>query len=165
MQGSCAGGIARMFGGTEAAENRTLRERVRALEQQLASAAALQQQLTSKRSENVALQEQLASTRSQFADDKQTIVALQEQLMSTRSQLAGALTREQVLTGRLAFFVKMDKDEKDLAERIATLKLELAELETSTFSASQGALSTLELKSQLKRIQPTAPHRCSVTRP
>jgi hypothetical protein len=39
MQGSCAGGIARMFGGTEAAENRTLRERVRALEQQLASAA------------------------------------------------------------------------------------------------------------------------------
>ena len=45
MQGSCAeedgfvaglfGGIARMFGGTEAAENRTLRERVRALEQQL----------------------------------------------------------------------------------------------------------------------------------
>ena len=35
MQGSCAGGIAPMFGGTEAAENRTLRERVRALEQQL----------------------------------------------------------------------------------------------------------------------------------
>jgi glycine/serine hydroxymethyltransferase len=35
MQRSCAGGIARMFGGTEAAENRTLRERVRALEQQL----------------------------------------------------------------------------------------------------------------------------------
>ena len=35
MEGSCAGSPARMFGGTEAAENRTLRERVRALEQQL----------------------------------------------------------------------------------------------------------------------------------
>ena len=40
MQGSCAGGIVRMFGGTKAAEVRALRERVRALEQQLASAAA-----------------------------------------------------------------------------------------------------------------------------
>ena len=58
-------------------------------------------------------------------------------LTSTRSQLAGALTREQVVTGRLAFFVKMDKDEKDLAERIAKLKLELAELQTSASSASQ----------------------------
>ena len=37
----------------------------------------------------------------------------------------------------------MDKDERDLAaERIATLKLELAELQTSAYSASQGALST-----------------------
>jgi hypothetical protein len=41
MQGSCAGGIVRMFGGTEAAEMRALRERVRALEEQLASAAAV----------------------------------------------------------------------------------------------------------------------------
>jgi len=36
----------------------------------------------------------------------------------------------------------MDKDERDLAERIATLKLELAELQTLASSASQGALST-----------------------
>jgi ribosomal protein L29 len=38
---------------------------------------------------------------------------------------------------------EMAKDKKDLAERIATLKLELAELEMSACSASQGALSTL----------------------
>ncbi len=37
----------------------------------------------------------------------------------------------------------MDKDVQDLAERIATLKLELAELETSACSAAQRALSTL----------------------
>jgi hypothetical protein len=60
---------------------------------------------------------------------------LQEQLTSTRSELADA-------KGRLSFFVRMDKDERDLAERIATLKLELAELQTSASSASQGALST-----------------------
>jgi regulator of replication initiation timing len=112
-----------------------------ALQQRLTStrseSVALQEHLTSTRSENVALQQQLTSTRSQLADDKQTIVALQEQLTSTRSQLAGALTREQVVTGRLAFFVKVDKDEKDLAERIAKLKLELAELQTSASSASQ----------------------------
>ena len=98
--------------------------------------------------------------RSALADDKQTIAALQEQLTalastlsenvglreqltSTRCELADAVTREQVATGRLSVLVNMDKDEKDLAERIATLKLELAELETSACSASQGALSTL----------------------
>jgi FtsZ-binding cell division protein ZapB len=107
---------------------------MQALAQQIAALRsendALQQQLTSTRSESVALQQRLTSTCSES-------VALQEQLTSTRSQLAGALTREQVVTGRLAFFVKMDKDEKDLAERIAKLKLELAELQTSASSASQ----------------------------
>ena len=104
---------------------------------------AMAQQIAALRSENVALQEKLTSTRSDLADAKQTIVALQEQLTSTRSELANAVTREQSATGRLSFLASMDKDEKDLAERIATLKLELTELETSAFSASQGALSTL----------------------
>jgi hypothetical protein len=120
---------------------------------------AMEHQIDALRSENVALQEQLASTRSELADDKQTIVvlkeqltaltstrsenvALQKQLTSIRSELADAVTREQVVTGRLSFFVRMDKDEKDLAERIAKLKVELAELQTSASSASQGALIT-----------------------
>jgi len=154
------------------------------LDHQEQHAAALQQQLTSTRSEladdkqtivtlkeqltaitstlfdNVALQqlqEQLTSTRSELADDtEQTIpelqekltvltstlsenVELREQLTSTRCELADAVTREQVATGRLSVFVNMDKDEKILLERLATLKLELAELQTS---GSQGALST-----------------------
>ena len=121
---------------------------------------AMAQQIAALRSENVELQKQLTSTRSELADDKQTIAALQEQLTalastlsenvglreqltSTRCELADAVIREQVATGRLSVFVNMDKDEKDLAERIATLKRELAELETSACSASQGALSTL----------------------
>jgi predicted nuclease with TOPRIM domain len=135
-------------------ENVALQQQLTSTRSQLAddtqTIVALQEQLTSTRSQLaddkqtiVALQEQLTSTRSQLADDKQTIVALQEQLTSTRSELANAVTREQSTTGRLSFLASMDKDEKDLAERIATLKLELTELETSAFSASQGALSTL----------------------
>jgi hypothetical protein len=117
----------------------------------------LAQQIAALRSENVALQEQLTSTRSELADDKQTIVvlneqltasastrsenvALQEQLTSMRSELADSVTREQVVTDRLSFFVRMDKDEKNMAERIAKLKVELADLQTSASSASQGAL-------------------------
>ncbi len=73
--------------------------------------------LTSTLSENVELQEQLTSTRCELAD----------------------VTREQVATGRLSVFVNMHKDEKMLLERLAILKLELAELQTS---GSQGALST-----------------------
>jgi septal ring factor EnvC (AmiA/AmiB activator) len=98
---------------------------------------AMAQQIAALRSENVALQEKLTSTRSDLADAKQTIVALQEQLTSTRSELANAVTREQSATGRLSFLASMDK------ERIATLELELAELETSACSASHGALITL----------------------
>ena len=63
-------------------------------------------------------------------------VELQEQLTSTRCELAD-VTREQVATGRLSVFVNMHKDEKMLLERLAILKLELAELQTSASSASQ----------------------------
>ena len=37
------------------------------------------------------------------------------------------MTREQVVTDRLSFFARMDKDEKNMAERIAKLKVELAD--------------------------------------
>ena len=77
---------------------------------------AMAQQIAALRSENVELQKQLTSTRSELADDKQTIAALQkqltalastlsenvglrEQLTSTRCELADAVTREQVATG------------------------------------------------------------------
>ena len=40
----------------------------------------------------------------------------------------------------------MDKDEKDLVQRISTLKHELAELETSACSASQGSMSEVVLQ-------------------
>ena len=40
----------------------------------------------------------------------------------------------------------MDKDEKDRGQRISTLKHELAELETSACSASQGSMSEVVLQ-------------------
>jgi predicted RNase H-like nuclease (RuvC/YqgF family) len=113
------------------------------------TSVALQEELTRAHSEmaaaqqtSVALKEELTRAHSEMAAAQQTSVALQEELTKTRSELADAATRERFVKDRLAVVDRMDKDEKDLADKVTALKLQLADLQTSASSASQGASST-----------------------
>ncbi len=59
---------------------------------------ALAQQIAALRSEKVALQEQLTSTRSELADHKQTIVVLKEQLTASASTRSENVALQEQLT-------------------------------------------------------------------
>jgi predicted nucleic acid-binding Zn-ribbon protein len=91
---------------------------------------ALAQQIAALRSDNVALQQQLTSTRSEVADDKQTIVALKGQLTALTSTRSDNVALQQQLTSTRSELADAQQTIVALQEQVTRTRSELADAVT-----------------------------------